>query len=307
MNETTPAPGRTPTPIVVTGGTGTLGRLVVKRLLAAGVPVRVLSRSIPDAAARRPGVEYVAADLEQGDGIGAAVAGVDTVVHLAGSGTGDELKARNLVHAASAAQVKHLVYISVVGADRIPVVTKTDRNMFGYFEQKRAAELVVAESGIPHTTLRATQFDELVWLVAGVMAKLPVIPLPRGLRAQPVAAADVADHLVPLALGAPAGLVPDVAGPRVYDAAELLRGYLRAVGKRRPIVRIGLPGRAAKAMLGGANLSPERAVGTRTWEEVVAEQVGQRAVEDGDAELPGIGRRGGGRSRTTGRPVKAGR
>ena len=268
--------GSTNSTILVTGGTGTLGRLVVERLVDARRPVRVLSRSIPDAAKRRFGVEYVAADLEQDDGVDAAVAGVSTVVHLAGSGTGDELKARNLVRAASGAGVGHLVYISVVGADRILVVSKTDRNMFGYFEQKYAAERVIAESGIPFTTLRATQFDELVWMVAGMMAKLPVIPMPRKLRVQPVAAVDVAEHLVPLALGAPAGLVPDVAGPRIYGAAELVRGYLRAVGKRRAIMPIGLPGGAAKAMLGGANLSPERAVGTHTWEEFVAEQVGQR-------------------------------
>ncbi|WP_448811179.1 SDR family oxidoreductase [Agromyces bauzanensis] len=262
-------------PILVTGGTGTLGRLVVERLVEAGRKVRVLSRRLPDASAgvpTHPAVEHVAADLESGDGIDAAVAGIHTIVHLAGSSTGDELKARNLVHAASAAHATHLVYISVVGADRIPVVTKTDRNMFGYFEQKRAAELVISESGIPFTTLRATQFQELVWVVTGMMAKLPVIPLPRGLRVQPVAAAEVADRLAELAQGEPRGLVPDVAGPRIYNAADLLRGYLRAVGKHRVIVPIGLPGKAAKAMLAGANLSPERAVGTGTWEEFVAER-----------------------------------
>ena len=97
--------------------------------------------------------------------------------------------------------------------------------------------------------------------------------MPRGLRVQPVAGVDVADRLALLALGAPAGLVADVAGPRVYDAADLLRGYLRALGKRRAILPIGLPGRAAKAMLDGANLSSQRALGAHTWEEFVAERV----------------------------------
>ena len=83
----------------------------------------------------------------------------------------------------------------------------------------------------------------------------------------------MADRLVELAHGAPAGLVPDIAGPRVYDMAELVRGYLRAARRRRPIVRVRLPGKAARAFRSGANLAPERAVGRRTWEEFLAERV----------------------------------
>ena len=66
--------------------------------------------------------------------------GVETIVHCAGSAKGDEDKARNLVRAASRAGARHLVYISVVGADRVPVVSGVDRAMFGYFAAKRAAE-----------------------------------------------------------------------------------------------------------------------------------------------------------------------
>jgi uncharacterized protein YbjT (DUF2867 family) len=83
----------------------------------------------------------------------------------------------------------------------------------------------------------------------------------------------VAARLVELALGTPAGLVPDMAGPRVYEMAELLRGYLRAVGKHRPIIPVWLPGNAARALRAGANLAPNRAVGRRTWDEFLAERV----------------------------------
>lgn len=86
-------------------------------------------------------------------------------------------------------------------------------------------------------------------------------------------AGDVADRLVELALGTPSGLVPDLAGPSVYDMKELIRGYLHATDRRRPILLIGLPGKAARAMLGGANLSPDYADGRRTWEEFLAERV----------------------------------
>jgi uncharacterized protein YbjT (DUF2867 family) len=261
-------------PILVTGGTGTLGRLVVRRLRDAGCDVRVLSRRTHESA---DGIEYMIGDVATGEGVQAAVAGAGTVVHCAGSSKGDEDKAQNLVRAASRAGVRHLVYISVVGADRIPIVSGIDRAMFGYFGSKLAAERVVADSGLPWTTLRATQFHDLLLTVAEQMAKLPVIPVPAGVRFQPVDADEVAARLVELALGEPAGLVPDMAGPRVYGMGDLIRGYLRARLKRRLMVPVRLPGKAARAVRAGANLSPEHAVGHRTWEDFLAERVGHKA------------------------------
>jgi uncharacterized protein YbjT (DUF2867 family) len=256
--------------ILLTGGTGTLGRLVVPRLRDAGCPVRVLSRHAHEPA---DGVEYVTGDLTTGEGVDAAVVGTGTVVHCAGTSSGDDEKARTLVRAATAAGVEHLVYISVVGADRVPVLSRVDRAMFGYFASKRAAERVVEESGLPWTTLRASQFHDLLLTVAQQMAKLPVIPVPAGVRFQPVDAGEVATRLVELALGKPSGLVPDIAGPRVYSTAELLRGYLRATGRHRLLVPVRLPGAAARAVRAGAVLAPDHAVGVRTWEDFLAERV----------------------------------
>ncbi len=255
------------TTILVTGGTGTLGRLLVPRLRAADHAVRVLSRSAPEP---EDGVEFVKGDLATGEGVEAAVAGAETIVHLAGSSKGDGEKAANLVKAAVDAATRHLVYISVVGADRVPVVSGADRAMFGYYAAKHAGERAVAESGIPWTTLRATQFHDLMLLTARQMAKLPVIPAPSGFQAQPVDADEVAARLAELALGPPAGLVDDLAGPRVYPLADLIRGYLRARGKHRAIVPVRVPGKAARAMREGANLAADRAVGRRTWEEFLA-------------------------------------
>ena len=261
-------------PVLVTGGTGTLGRLVVRRLQDAGYDLRVLGRGSHAAKDR---IEFVTGDLATGKGIEAAVDGVETIVHLAGSVKGDEDKTWNLVRAASShTRLSHLVYISVVGAERIPIDSRVDRAMFGYFASKRGAEKVVEDSGLPWTTLRATQFHEGMLAVAQQMAKLPVIPLPAGFRFQPVEADEVASRLVELTLGQPSGLVPDMGGPRVYSAAELLRGYLRASHRRRLIVPVWLPGKAARAFRAGANLTPEQAVGHRTWEEFLAERLSQR-------------------------------
>jgi uncharacterized protein YbjT (DUF2867 family) len=259
--------------VLVTGGTGTLGRLVVPRLKDAGLDVRVLTRRPrPDA----DGVRYLVGDLATGEGVPAAVDGVETVVHCAGGPKGDDDLARTLVGAATAAGSPHVVYVSVVGADRVPLASAVDRGMFGYFGGKRGAEEVIAGSGLPWTTLRATQFYDLILLVAKQMARLPVVPVPAGFRFQPVDTDEVAARLVDLALGAPAGLVPDIGGPRVYPLADLVRGYLRATGRRRPIVPLPLPGRAARAVRDGAVLTPEHATGKRTWEQFLAEQVSGR-------------------------------
>jgi uncharacterized protein YbjT (DUF2867 family) len=248
--------------VLVTGGTGTLGRLVVARLRESDVAVRVLSRGDGD----------VAGDLETGAGIAEAVDGAETILHLAGSAKGDDVKARHLVEAAREAGRPHIVFISVVGAGKVPIRSRADRAMFGYYGAKAEAERIIAESGLPYTTLRATQFHDLVLTLAKGMAKLPVIPAP-GLRFQPIDAAEVADRLVELARERPAGLVADMGGPRAYPFADLLRGYLRATRRHRAIVRIRPPGGAARALREGANLALQRAVGRRTWEDFLAERV----------------------------------
>lgn len=257
-------------PILVTGGTGTLGSLVVPLLRGAGHDVRVLSRRNHEA---RDGITYVTGDLLKDEGTAAAVDGVDVVLHLAGGPKGDAEATANLVRAASAAGVRHLIYISVVGADRMPI---------GYFRSKAASERVVAESGLPWTTMRAAQFHDLVLTVMKGITKLPVIPTPGAVSFQSVDAAEVADRLVELTLGEPAGLVPDLVGPEVHTMPDLVRGYLRARGKHRPRLSVRVPGKAGRAYRAGENLSLKGAVvGKRTWEDFLAS-----ALRDEEAALP---------------------
>ncbi|MPZ53687.1 MAG: NAD(P)H-binding protein [Acidimicrobiia bacterium] len=251
------------TSILITGGTGNLGGFLVPRLVGAHGPVRVVSRSKHEST---DNVEFTVGNVSTGQGLENALNGIETIVHLAGSNKGDEAKTANLVQAAQHTGAKHLVYISVVGADRIPVESAIDRAMFGYVAAKRASEEIIAESGIPWTTLRATQFHELIFAMAQGMTKMPVVPVP-SLLAQPIGASDVADRLIELAIGEPLGLVPEIGGPKVYELRDLIGSYMKAVGKERPMLSIRLPGKAAAAYRAGANLTPDRAVGEQTWEE----------------------------------------
>ncbi|MFF8779990.1 SDR family oxidoreductase [Streptomyces sp. NPDC015140] len=250
------------TDILVTGGTGTLGRLVTERLRTDGHEVRVLSRHSPP----------YAVDLrENGGGLDAALGGVETVVHCATSPRGgDERAASNLVAAARRAGVAHLVYISIVGVDRVP---------YGYYRSKLAVERMVEESGLGWTVLRATQFHDLVAQVLQALAKAPVLPLPAGIRDQPVEVAEVAGRLAALAAGAPAGRVDDMGGPEVRTFESLARAYLRATGRRRAVVKVPLAGKTYRAFREGGHLAPGRAVGTGTFEEYLAARFG--GGEDG--------------------------
>ncbi|MEU5363805.1 NAD(P)H-binding protein [Streptomyces sp. NPDC005925] len=247
------------TMILVTGGTGILGRHVGERLRADGHEVRVLSRH------SRP----YAVDLREGGaGLDAAVAGVDTVVHCATSPRGgDEEAAGHLLAAARRAGLGHLVYISIVGVDRVP---------FAYYRTKMAVEKLVEESGLDWTVLRATQFHDLLVQVFGVLSRSPVMMLPAGVRDQPVEVTEVAGRLAELALGRPAGRVADMGGPEVRSLESLARAYLAAAGRRRAVVNVPMAGRAYRAFRADGHLTPERAVGAGTFEEYLAARFGAR-------------------------------
>ncbi|CAL9442958.1 hypothetical protein SUDANB121_02299 [Nocardiopsis dassonvillei] len=252
-------------PVLVTGGTGTLGSLTVPLLRDAGHDVRLLTRGSRPAP---EGLTHVKADLLTGEGIGAALDGVGTVLHLAGGPKGDDVATRNLVAAAERAGVGHLLLISVVAADRVPL---------GYFRAKLGAERAVTGSAVPWTVLRAAQFHDLALTAVRALAKSPLVPLP-GLRWESVDARDVAERLAALAVGEPAGRVADLAGPEVLPMADLVRTYLAARGIRRPTVPLRVPGAAGRAYRAGENLAgPNADRGARTWAAFLEERVGTAA------------------------------
>ena len=132
----------------------------------------------------------------------------------------------------------------------------------------------MAESGVPWTTLRATQFHDLSLMTVRQMAKLPVVPVPSGFRFQPVDTGEVADA-ARRARARRAGR----AGARHRRAARRTRWATWSAATcgrpQAPRDRAGAasPARPPRAFRAGANLAPERAVGRRTWEDFLAERV----------------------------------
>jgi uncharacterized protein YbjT (DUF2867 family) len=228
---------------------------VVNRLRSDGHEVRSLSR--------RPGAGTHVGDLSTGDGLGPALSGVEVIVHAASDtrrfGRRDEAQTSNLLQAArSAGSVQNLVYISIVGIDRIS---------YAYYNKKLSCEEMIAASSVPNTILRATQFHELIALVLQTASRLPVVPLPLDFRFQPIAAAETADRLAELAGAGPAGRVPDIGGPEVCLLEDLVDSWRQHRGRPRRAVRLPLPGRVARGFRQGDNTCPDRAVGTVTWDQ----------------------------------------
>jgi uncharacterized protein YbjT (DUF2867 family) len=239
--------------VLVTGGTGTLGRALVARLDQP----RVLSR--------RAGPGRTVGDLRRGTGLDAAVEGASVIVHCATAPRGDASATGRLVEAARRAGRPHLVYVSIVGTDRIPLP---------YYREKLRAERLVSGSGLPWTILRATQFHDLLVSLFAATARVGVVPALTGTAFQPIDVTDVAARLAAIVDGPPQGLAAPLGGPEVRPMADLARAWLAATGRRRPVVPLRLPGAIAGGFRAGANLTPAHAEGVVTFEQFLAARAG---------------------------------
>ena len=234
--------------VLVTGGTGTLGREVVRAVHAAGHRAVTMSRKPAFDAAVAP--RWATAHLVTGEGLPAAVADMDAIIHAAsdprGNPAADEEGTRRLAAAARAAGVRHLVYVSIVGIDRIPLP---------YYERKLAAERALAASGQPYSILRATQFHSFIdVLFSRAATYMPlVMPLPAGYHVQSVGLEDVAARLLRAIDEGPRGLLPDFGGPERMTVREAARIWQDARGVRKPLVPFPSFSAAARAFRGGHN------------------------------------------------------
>jgi uncharacterized protein YbjT (DUF2867 family) len=242
--------------IAVAGGTGQVGTHVVAAAREQGLDVVVLTRG--------NGVDLVA-----GTGVAEALEGADAVIDVASVTTLDagesvaffEATTRNLLAAEKEAGVGHHLALSIVGVDRVPE---------GYYAGKVAQERLVEGGSVPWTIVRATQFHEFAEQIYA-RAKVGPFHVAPKMRTQPIAAREVAEHLVALAQAAPLGRASDLAGPREESLAEMVRALARARGSRAWIPAIPLPGASGRAQRDGSLLPGSDAVlGRQTYAEWLA-------------------------------------
>jgi uncharacterized protein YbjT (DUF2867 family) len=244
--------------VAVVGGTGTLGAPLVRELLARGAAVRALSRHATGVPA---GAEHRRVDLTSGEGLAAALAGADAVVDAANStkAAADVLVAGTgrLLEAGAAAGVTHHLAISIVGIDRVPIK---------YYRTKLAQEGAIESGPLPFTILRATQFHQLLDGAFAAAARFGIRPTGTA-KVQPIAPGAVAARLAEAALAAPAGRLPDLAGPRVQTLSELSRVWARARGKHLLPLRVPAWGKMGRRLAGGALCDPAAATPGEDFEE----------------------------------------
>jgi len=241
---------------LVTGGTGRLGRHAVTALRLHGHDVRVLSR--------RLGPDHVVGDLATGDGLRDALAGIDTVLHLATSRSKDIGQTRMLLEA-MAGTGAHLVFISIVGVDRIP---------YAYYRDKVASERAIETSGVPHTIIRVAQFHGFVGEFLDAQRRLPVtVVVP--VAAQTIHMPEVAERLVELVEAGPQGRVVDLGGPEQLTVKEAAKQWQQAHGIRRPIWTLHLPGKMMHAFRAGHHMPGLPGAGRVTFREYLAEGRGR--------------------------------
>jgi uncharacterized protein YbjT (DUF2867 family) len=237
--------------VVVTGGSGFVGREVVRQLRLAGHSVRVLGRN----ASPEPGVEWVRGSILDFPNLPTVLVGFDVVIHLVGiiSEVGDQTFERvhtsgtaNVVQAARTAGVRRMIHMSALGT-RPNAVAR-------YHRSKWEAEEAVRRSGLAWTIFRPSLIygpgDGFVTFFARLARWLPALPImgPGTHRTQPVAVEDVARCFAAApASSTTVGQTYDLCGPEAFTFTEVMRMILAAAHRPRGLVHLPLPLARAQA------------------------------------------------------------
>ncbi|HZU47761.1 MAG TPA: NAD(P)H-binding protein [Mycobacterium sp.] len=208
--------------ITVIGATGLIGTQVVALLNDAG------HQTV--AASRRSG-----ADVLTGEGLAEALSGADVLVDVTNSPSFDDdpvmefftTATRNLVQAAKAEGVGHYVALSIVGCDGLPES--------GYMRAKVVQERTIAESGLPYTIVRATQFHEFAEAITASIKVAGEVRAPDALI-QPIAAAEVAAQVARTAQANPVNGIVNIGGPDKLRFADMARAVLARNDDTTPVI-----------------------------------------------------------------------
>jgi uncharacterized protein YbjT (DUF2867 family) len=216
--------------IVVIGGTGLIGSNVVAKLTEHG------HEAVP--ASPRLGINTIT-----GEGLAAALDGASVVVDVSNSPNFEyataleffETSTRNLLAAARAASIVHVVALSVVGTKALSAGGDPAKTTAGYFLAKLAQEAMIQASGMPYSIVHATQFFEFIKSIADASTVEGVVRLPP-VAFQPMAAEDVGAGVGRVAIGAPGTGIVEIGGPELFRFDEPVRRVLAAASDPREVV-----------------------------------------------------------------------
>ena len=235
--------------ILVTGGTGFIGRVLIRQLVSSGNQVRTLvrpSRKSPNLPKGVP-VEAAVCSLRDERGLRAAMKGVDVVYHLAGTETGgsradllnvDIQGTQNVAMAAKDAQVERIFYISHLGADRA--------SAYPVLKAKAIAEHYIRDIGIDYTIIRSAIIygpnDKFTSGLAALLNAIPfifLIPGDGSTVLQPLWVEDLVTCMT-WALDEPEtrNQVISVGGPEYLSFQQIVELVMETIGVRRKLIQV---------------------------------------------------------------------
>jgi len=236
--------------IVITGANGQLGRLVIDQLLQRGVAAGQIVAAVRSPAKAADltalGVQLREADYNRPETLTAAFAGATQLLLISSSEVGQRLpQHRAVIEAAQRAGVAHLVYTSLLHADRSPL---------GLAGEHLATERLIAASGLPHTLLRNGWYTENY--LASVPAALQHGAFIGSAGEGRIASAPRVDYAAAAATVLMRPVAPrtvlELAGDGSYTLAELAAEIGRRSGREIPYVN--LPQAEFEGALKGAGL-----------------------------------------------------
>lgn len=246
--------------VLITGGTGTLGRTLVKDLSNSGDRVIVLTRQTGKFS---PDITICRGDLTDAESLAGTVAAADVIVHCASNPVdpkGVDLQGTiNLLEAIDKTKTQHFVYISIAGVDK---------SVYPYYQAKHEAEKMIQASGVPSSVIRATQFHDLVLhRLIKPFDKRNGLPLsiPEGMRFQPIDVRDVSVKVCELMNREAVPNVITMGGPEILTLEELTRQYLAVAGRHERIQPVIIHTEFYDLFTSGINLCPESRVGKISW------------------------------------------
>ena len=254
------------TTICVAGGTGQVGREVVRLAVASGHKVSVLSRHVPRVGSpqHHDAATYFAGDVTSGDGLSAALAGTDVVIDCLEGQFGKAQKhfadgGGRLLDAAHLAGARKAVALSIINCDL---------SSSAYYASKAAKERRYAESALQTAVVRATQFHGLVAMIFAAGAKVRLIPTFNDVSFQSISPVDVAAALLAAAVddSQPENhSMVTIAGPQALTMREMAESWKSTTGARGRIIQLPLPGPMGDFLRAGHNLSPEQPYGKESF------------------------------------------
>jgi uncharacterized protein YbjT (DUF2867 family) len=255
--------------ILVTGGTGTLGRQIVQQFSYQGLDVGILTTN-PQHVDLASGPKIYRGDLTQKESIRHATEQASIIIHCASDPRNlavDVGGTRNLLQSVDRSTLRHFIYVSIAGVDR---------SSYPYYQAKYEAEKIVQGFDLPWSVLRATQFHDLVW----TRLIQPFdhndggpLRIPGGLKFQSIDVKDVAFRLQGLVMSHALRSTITIGGPEILTLEDMTSAYLVARRRSDRVEPHDIRGEFYDLFRSGININPEWKLGTITWENFLRENL----------------------------------